>query len=373
MATAVQQRYNAAAAWRWSDTVDPDEEWTASPPIATATMALAPTASTGAPTITRAGVAAATSQLRRTLAAGVARGVAVGAAQRLWTGSPVRPTDHTRADVAAVQEDEVTRRIGQAVDSCSAAVDLSELALEFLPPEVASLRHYNPGILQQARDRGLSLFLSRNCFAAFPRRLLCLEQLTVLSLRGNKIRELPAEIRLLRNLRELSVGSNLLTHLPAEVEALPALQTLHAQPNPFAEPAEPPAGPAVPTLLELCLRELHVQRMVPGAYTEHELAVGSDAVRQPLDRVEACLKAAPGLDEWPRCLAAQALQRHWCKTCDAIVVTPTCVRIRRTDVKGSVRVAVRYIYCSAACAAAHASQLAAAAGATPGRPSTPAA
>jgi len=371
MATAVQQRYNAAATWRWPDTVDPDEEWTASPPIATTTMTLAPTAT--ASTTTRAGVAAATSQLRRTLTAGVTRGVVVGTAQRLWTGSPVRPSDHTRADVEAAKVDEVTRRIGQAVDTCSGAVDLSDLALEFLPPEVASLRHYNPGILQQARDRGLSLFLSRNCFAAFPRRLLCLEQLTVLSLRGNKIRELPTEIRLLRNLRELSVGSNLLTYLPAEVEALPVLQTLHAQPNPFTEPAEPTADAAVPTLHELCLRELHVQRMVPGAYTEHELAVGSDAVRQPLDRVEACLNVAPGLNEWPRCLAAQALQHHWCKTCDSIVVTPTCIRIRRTDVKGSVRVAVRYIYCSAACAAAHARQLAVAASAAPAVPSTPAA
>lgn len=130
----------------------------------------------------------------------------------------------------------------------------------------------------------LNLYLSQNRLSAgsLPPALFSLDNLTVLTLRGNRLAELPPGIGRLHALVELNVASNGLEWLPAELGNLPRLRVLALHPNHFiAPPAEPttssislsplsanttPVRPrlvspvqihfTVPSLVELCTRVL---------------------------------------------------------------------------------------------------------------------
>ena len=229
-------------------------------------------------------------------------------------------------------------------------MDLSELNLEHLPVEALSLRHFCPGVLETSRGGGgLCLFLSQNAFRAWPRALLAFTNLTVLSLRSNKLEHLPSEIRLLSNLRELSVGANQLPHLPWVVEALPKLRTLSALPNPFQPAAPAGTSQCVASLKELCLRALHRQNRVPPIATE--VAAAERGIHNPL---KACVRAAPALADVPTELVAAAIAgRFWCVSCDQPGCTPTLTQIVHMSIRNSPKVAVQYHYCSVACWSAH--------------------
>ncbi|KAJ6581443.1 hypothetical protein B0H19DRAFT_506821 [Mycena capillaripes] len=78
----------------------------------------------------------------------------------------------------------------------------------------------------------IQLYLASNKISRVPVELLCLDKLTVLSLRNNKLKTLPPEIRHLKNLHTLNVANNQLEYLPAEMLDM-TLQVLNVFPNRF--------------------------------------------------------------------------------------------------------------------------------------------
>ncbi|KNZ74653.1 Protein lap1 [Termitomyces sp. J132] len=113
----------------------------------------------------------------------------------------------------------------------------------------------------------IQLFLSNNNISVIPLSLFRsgnLENLTILSLRNNKLTHIPPEIVQLRGLEELSIGQNRIRYLPAEMLQM-NLKSLYVIPNPFKAPP-PSLDPCslgsstiisqVPPLNELLLRLL---------------------------------------------------------------------------------------------------------------------
>ncbi|KAG0275528.1 hypothetical protein BGZ95_008676 [Linnemannia exigua] len=141
----------------------------------------------------------------------------------------------------------VQKLIQEAVEDGVGELDLSNLELTDLPPEVRDLNFaivYNErGSFSLSRNR-LKLFLSSNQLMTVPMHVFELHNLSVLSLRNNNIKTIPPEIGLLYNLVELSIGGNLLEHLPAQITLLPKLHILTIHPNPFMTCPEPEAGTA---------------------------------------------------------------------------------------------------------------------------------
>ncbi|KAG0286625.1 hypothetical protein BGZ96_009294 [Linnemannia gamsii] len=130
----------------------------------------------------------------------------------------------------------VRKLIQEAVEDGVGELDLSNLELTDLPPEVRDLNYaivYNErGSFALSRNR-LKLFLSCNQLMTIPMHVFELHNLSVLSLRNNNIKAIPPEIGLLYNLVELSIGGNLLEHLPSQIALLPKLHILTIHPNPL--------------------------------------------------------------------------------------------------------------------------------------------
>ncbi|CAE6464183.1 unnamed protein product [Rhizoctonia solani] len=80
--------------------------------------------------------------------------------------------------------------------------------------------------------REIQSYLANNGISILPSELFQLSNLTLLSLRGNKLRSLPPAIGNLKSLRSLNIASNELTTLPSELSYL-NLQALLIHPNPF--------------------------------------------------------------------------------------------------------------------------------------------
>ncbi|CAE6403256.1 unnamed protein product [Rhizoctonia solani] len=78
----------------------------------------------------------------------------------------------------------------------------------------------------------IQLYLANNGITVLPSELFQLNNLTLLSLRGNKLRSLPPAIGNLKSLRSLNIANNELATLPSELSHL-NLQTLLLDPNPF--------------------------------------------------------------------------------------------------------------------------------------------
>ncbi|KAJ7623258.1 hypothetical protein FB45DRAFT_1088228 [Roridomyces roridus] len=137
--------------------------------------------------------------------------------------------------------------------------------------------------------------LLRSWISKIPHELLCVEKLTVLSLRSNKLEILPPSIQYLKNLRDLNVSGNRLKYLPAEILQLKRLENVMIFPNPFLSPdadsvlangrmvSQPSAESCVPRLIELGYRILFSGG--PGAPNAHNLARRQLAVHYelPLD------------------------------------------------------------------------------------------
>ncbi|KAF8947601.1 hypothetical protein BGZ47_008493 [Haplosporangium gracile] len=139
----------------------------------------------------------------------------------------------------------VQKLIQEAVEDGVGELDLSNLELTDLPPEVRDLNYaivYNElGSFALSRNR-LKLFLSFNQFITIPMHIFELHNLSVLSLRNNNIKTIPPEIGLLCNLVELSIGGNLLEYLPSQIALLPKLHILTIHPNPFIVCPQPEGG-----------------------------------------------------------------------------------------------------------------------------------
>jgi Leucine-rich repeat (LRR) protein len=141
--------------------------------------------------------------------------------------------------------DEAHRRIQEAMDSGESVLDLSNLALTELPPQVADLPLTNLQLDGNRIDElpswlgeltGLTKLSLTNCHLdTVPDQIATLSALTELHLDDNRLAELPSWLGTLTNLRYLEVGGNRLTQLPVELTQLSALVELRLYLNRLTE------------------------------------------------------------------------------------------------------------------------------------------
>ena len=93
-------------------------------------------------------------------------------------------------------------RIEEAAQTDATTLDLSNLGLTALPPEI--------GLLTNLRG----LYIGHNALTALPPEIGKLTQLTILYAMDNALSSLPAQISNLKNLCALELGHNQLTDLP---------------------------------------------------------------------------------------------------------------------------------------------------------------
>lgn len=110
--------------------------------------------------------------------------------------------------------EEALRRIEQARKEGKVQLDLENLGLTAVPPEIGQLTRLG------------ELDLSRNQLTAVPPEIWQLTGLQSLDLKINKLTAVPPEIGQLTELRELELAINLLTAVPPEIGQLAGLQKL---------------------------------------------------------------------------------------------------------------------------------------------------
>ncbi|EFQ34974.1 leucine Rich Repeat family protein [Colletotrichum graminicola] len=156
-----------------------------------------------------------------------------------------------RRNVVSAQELEARERIQQCLDSGNEYIDLSMMELKTLSDatirplsEFSCIPIVAEGVPFEQKDPALQLYLYRNPLIKLPGAIFDLEHLTVLSLRGCRLRELPPAIGKMRRLRTLNLAQNLLRYLPAELldlmAAPSALEELLLQGNHFFQATERP-------------------------------------------------------------------------------------------------------------------------------------
>lgn len=167
--------------------------------------------------------------------------------------------------IAAEAYREAQARIAQAARKRSKSLNLSELGLTSVPPEIGQLANLNtlhlndnqltnlpPEIGQLANLTTLYLYgnqlttllpeigqlanltvlyISRNQLTSIPTAIGELSKLTELSVFQNKLTNLPPEVGQLANLAELDLTNNKLTSLPPEIGQLANLQSLYLHIN----------------------------------------------------------------------------------------------------------------------------------------------
>jgi Leucine-rich repeat (LRR) protein len=111
------------------------------------------------------------------------------------------------------------QRIEEARVSGAAILNLSNIGLEELPPEIDTLV-----VLRE-------LYLPYNQLRTLPPEIAKLENLEVLQLNYNEITYLPPEIASLHKLKWLELASNQLSYLPDEFENLTNLCMLNLRDN----------------------------------------------------------------------------------------------------------------------------------------------
>ena len=215
-------------------------------------------------------------------------------------------SDKQTAMARRPREREARRRIEEAARTGAKELDLSEMELTALPPEIGRLQNLqvldlrdNPltalppeiGQLQNLRE----LVLINNKLTTLPPEICSLRKLTTLYFWGmpvlndlppeisqlqslqmldlgiNQLPALPPEVGQLQNLRNLRLFRNQLTTLPPEIGQLQKLQTLSLQENRFA--ALPPEIGHLKSLQTLQLEE----NPLPEPYPEL-IERGTDAV-----------------------------------------------------------------------------------------------
>ena len=107
-----------------------------------------------------------------------------------------------------------SRAISECAQTRSWVLDLSELGLVELPPEVMKLT-----FLRQ-------IDLSKNNLSTLPAELASLELLQSIELHENRITSLPAEIFSLKNLRVFDIANNKLKEIPSDIGKLTSLLSL---------------------------------------------------------------------------------------------------------------------------------------------------
>ncbi len=138
--------------------------------------------------------------------------------------------------------DELLRRIDEAVERNLTELDLSEKKLSLLPPEI--VKHQNLTSLDLSCNKlrtlpwGIgelqnltSLDLSGNQLPSVPPEFVKLQNLTSLDLSCTELRSLPPEIFKLQNLTELKLSFSGLRTLPPEIVKLQNLKILGLQSN----------------------------------------------------------------------------------------------------------------------------------------------
>lgn len=113
--------------------------------------------------------------------------------------------------------DTALARIEETAQSGADRLDLSDLGLTTLPPEIGQLTHLR------------SLDIGHNALTTLPSEIGNLTQLVVLHAMDNALTSLPAEIGNLKNLCVLELGDNQLTDLPYEL--LVEMQDQFNRPN----------------------------------------------------------------------------------------------------------------------------------------------
>jgi len=117
--------------------------------------------------------------------------------------------------------EEALRRIEKCFRTGSDTLDLSELNLKTLPPEVFKLTHLK------------ELNIGLNQLESLPPEIGYLTQLESLNIEDNKIKTLPPEIGNLKGLEFLYLGGNQLEILPIEIGNLTDLRQLSLDNNQF--------------------------------------------------------------------------------------------------------------------------------------------
>ncbi|MBF0381545.1 MAG: leucine-rich repeat domain-containing protein [Magnetococcales bacterium] len=114
---------------------------------------------------------------------------------------------------------EALKRIEKADKTGATVMDLMDLELETLPPEIQGLSNL------------VELYLQNNNLTTLPPEIQGLSNLVELYLQNNNLTTLPPEIQGLSNLVELSLQNNNLTTLPPEIQGLAALKLLDLSDN----------------------------------------------------------------------------------------------------------------------------------------------
>ncbi|TQN64799.1 CCR4-NOT transcription complex subunit 6 [Colletotrichum shisoi] len=164
-----------------------------------------------------------------------------------------------RRNVISAEELEARERIQKCLDAGNEYIDLSTMGLKTLSDatirplsEFSCIPIVAEGVPFEQKDPALQLYLYRNPLIRLPGAIFDLQHLTVLSLRGCRLRELPPAIGKMRSLRTLNLAQNLLRSLPAELLRLMAapssLEELLLQGNHFFQAAERPHLADVETL-----------------------------------------------------------------------------------------------------------------------------
>ncbi|KAI8047794.1 hypothetical protein BDF21DRAFT_433983 [Thamnidium elegans] len=157
--------------------------------------------------------------------------------------------------------DKVRKAIDKTIDDGIDRVDISHVELTEIPDEIEELQYVTVVHHDIVKAAALQIFMYGNYIESINLRLFRLKNLSVLSLRNNRLTTVPPEIALLENLVELSLGNNQLKSIPAELLRLKKLELLSLLPNPFLPlPTDKPhrlvCKQSKPTLVEITTRSL---------------------------------------------------------------------------------------------------------------------
>jgi Leucine-rich repeat (LRR) protein len=134
----------------------------------------------------------------------------------------------------------VNKCLVDAIENGNEIIDLSCLALTEVPSSLQdlggmiSVRGSNSDQLSiNITQPSIQLFLQGNLLSELSWFLCSIKNITVLSLRNNRLQIIPSCISQLTRLVELNIGGNQISWLPKEILACSSLQVFNPYPNPF--------------------------------------------------------------------------------------------------------------------------------------------